>query len=122
MQKKIVNTKAAQIVLILSLILNLTLGFLLFKATIHTTNAEEASGIKNFKYGVDCNTVFSYKVCTSDFIGLPERDATYKARTHGLHPVVSARDSKPLAGYIDNEPFRINFEIKKEVVTGASFH
>jgi hypothetical protein len=83
--------------------------------------AEEVSGIQDFKYRVPCNAVFGYEVCVSDFVGLDEGEATYKAKTHGLTPVINSRDGKVLFGYVSDEPFRINFKIEKELVVQAFF-
>ena len=125
MKKRVMPPKSLQIILGLSLILNLALGFFLYESNSQNTSksvsAEEASGIKNFQYGVDCNTVFGYKVCTSDFVGLSDGEAIYKARTYGLNPVVSSRDGKGLVVYVSTELFRINFKVKNEVVTEAFF-
>lgn len=114
-------------ILAVSLVANVALIYSLSKPdsnnTIRSMSAEEASGIKNFKYHEKCNIVFGYNVCTSDFVGLSQDSAFYKAHTHGLSPLINVKDGKVVRAYVleDQQPFRINFKINKGVVTEAFY-
>lgn len=117
--------KLIRIMLVISFAINIVLGFFFVSQGVNnkseSMSAEEFSGINNYQYNVPCNTVFGRQVCASDFVGLNEGEAAYKARIHGLNSVVNTRDDKYITGFVSKKPFRIIFKLNNEVVTEAFF-
>lgn len=54
------------------------------------------------------------------YVGLSINEATEKAKTHGLASRITRQDGVPRIVTEDYKPYRLNFQIEKEIVTNCN--